>query len=281
MKAFISDIHGNAEALCVVLEDIRASGIEHVICLGDIVGYGADPELCVDMVMGGTDLRIMGNHDHALIYEPVGFNPLATEVIKLTKEKMNPKDAHGHAMPQDDEDYLICPCAGGVPRCLIMEHSKASRWEYLQNMPLQNEEGGVLYIHGSPLDPTFEYVIPDAIPGSWNPGHIQEMFNKIEWLAFCGHTHRPCIITSDLACIYPEECNYEYKLDRAKKYIVNIGSVGQPRDHDPRSCHVRYDEDSGMIYWKRNGYDIDKTVGKITKMCGAESWCGLRLYQGR
>jgi diadenosine tetraphosphatase ApaH/serine/threonine PP2A family protein phosphatase len=280
MKAFISDIHANSEALCAVIEDISLHRVDQIVCLGDIVGYGADFELCVDMVMSKANPTILGNHDWALLYAPLGFNPIATEVINLTKKIMRPP-VTPDTTPDADDEYYLCPSAEECPRCLIQGHSKNARWEYIQSLPSHIEQDDLLFVHGSPLDPTFEYVVPDTYVNLWKPVRIQDMFTRIKRVCFCGHTHHPCIITSDLTCVNPKDCNYEYQLDPAKKYIVNTGSVGQPRDLDPRSGYVLYDETENKIYWRRIPYDIDATAAKIKRMCGEKTWCASRLYQGQ
>lgn len=283
MRAFISDIHGNLEALCAVIKDIELRNVDEVICLGDIVGYGPDPEACIDFVMEKAKITIMGNHDHALIHTPLGFNPIAAEVIYLTKEIMDPQKNPGKKETDILEPHFY-PCGhkGEIQQCLLLEHSKGSRWEFIKNLPDRYQESGMLCVHASPLDPIFEYLLPDRFPSGWKPARIRQQFDVFEGVALGGHTHLPCVITSDLVCFYPAENGYQpFTLDPAKKYIVNVGSVGQPRDGDNRACYLLWDDGAGAIEWRRIPYDVQTTVRKSNTMCGEGNWCGARLLVGR
>lgn len=282
MIALISDIHANFEALCAVISDIEAHDVVTIICLGDIVGYGPDPEKCVDLVMQEAHLSIMGNHDFALLNVPFGFNPIAAEVIRKTQEIMRPGPEREN-FPYDSacQHYYVCSIQKEMPRCLIMEHSKTARWDFLQKLNDKIAEEKVLYVHGSPLDPTFEYVFPPVFEKAWDPQRIEELFLYVNHLCFCGHTHIPCAIASNLTCIYPQECDYKLVLDVNKKYIINPGSVGQPRDRDNRASYLLYDEKNNKVEWRRLEYDIRSVVDKSDTMCGKGNWCGARLWEGK
>ncbi len=282
MKAFISDIHANLEALCNVLNDIEKHKVDEIICLGDVVGYGADPVACVDRIMNKAKITIMGNHDNALINGPAGFNPLASEVIELTQDIMYPEKRDENNIPDNFEPkYYECPCDNKKPNCLIMEHSEESRWIFEKELPSTVKDGNLLYVHGSPIDPINEYVFPDKYERFWNPKRLEQMFDKIDSISFCGHSHIPCAITSDYRSIYPVDCDYRLSLDKDKKYIINAGSVGQPRDRDNRACYLLFDEERHTIEWRRIPYDIESAMKKIEDMCGKETWCSVRLMLGR
>jgi predicted phosphodiesterase len=282
MKAFISDIHANLEALCNVLEDVEKHSIDEIICLGDIVGYGADPVACIDQIMSKADVTILGNHDNALINGPEGFNPLAAEIIELTQKIMDHGQADEDNVPDSFEPkFYECPCENKKPNCMIMEHSEDSRWIFEKDLPVSIEAGNLLYVHGSPLDPVNEYVLPDKFERAWNPERLKYMFDKIDKLAFCGHSHIPCAITSDYRCVYPVDCDYRLSLDKNKKYIINAGSVGQPRDRDNRACYLLFDEERYTIEWRRIPYDIEAAMKNIEDMCGKENWCSVRLMLGK
>jgi diadenosine tetraphosphatase ApaH/serine/threonine PP2A family protein phosphatase len=282
MRALISDIHANLEALCAVMKDIERHDVREVLCLGDIVGYGPDPEACVDYIMGKAKVTLMGNHDHALIHNPLGFNPMAAEVIHLTQERMDPrKNPEKKETGVFEPHFYSCGHAGEVPPCLLLEHAKDSRWHFIDSLPDRHRESGLLFIHASPLDTIFEYVLPDRFPTAWKPERLRELFESVERLAFYGHTHMPCAIADDLTCTYPQDCNYRFTFDPSKKYMVNIGSVGQPRDGDNRSCYLLLDDDARSAEWRRVPYDIHTTVMKSNKMCGEGNWCGARLLVGR
>ncbi len=282
MIAFISDVHANLEALCAVMEDIEQHEVREVICLGDIVGYGPDPEACIDRIMEKVEITLMGNHDYALIHDPVNFNPMAAEVICLTQEMMDPHK-HPDQKATDIYEPHFCKCIqeGEVPHCLILEHSKDVRWKFIENLPDRYQEDGILCVHGSPLDPTFEYIMPDRLISGRRAQRILQQFAAFERLAFNGHTHLPCAIADDLTCIYPSDCGCRLMFDPSKKYIVNVGSVGQPRDGDNRACYLLLDDDAQAVEWRRVSYDIQTTIRKSNKMCGAGNRCGSRLLVGR
>lgn len=278
MIAVISDIHGNLAALAAVLGDLAGFPVDKLICLGDIVGYGPDPELCTDLIMEHADVTLMGNHDFALLHGPEGFNPVAASVIYLTQERMAPGSVASAAQTMQPYE-----CTGGdtMPRCLVQPHTSSARWEYLSNLIERFTIGDLLFVHASPLDPIIEYVFPDVFAIGWRPERILQLMESFNRVCFCGHTHIPCAIDSSCECIYPAECDYRWALDPNRKYIINPGSVGQPRDHDPRASYALFDEHENMIEWRRIEYDIAATVEKSEAMCGKDNWCAKRLIEGR
>lgn len=279
MKALVSDIHGNLPALEAVFRDIEARRIEEIVCLGDIVGYGADPEACLDVVMARARWSLLGNHDDALLHGSKGFNPIAAEMIQWTRDRMV-ADMRSGPDPTPRPD---CPRAtedARLPACLTIRHSPASRWEYVERLAPRRLEGDVLYVHGSPLDPVFEYVLPDRF-SAWAPDRIGTLLEAVPWLAFCGHTHFPCAIASSLHCHYPQKGPLLLSLDRRQRYIINVGSVGQSRDGDPRACYLLFDEWAHTIEWCRLEYDIAAAAARIEAMCGAGNWCARRLWRGQ
>ena len=283
MKAFVSDIHANLEALCEVFRDIDEQNVDEVICLGDIVGYGAEPVACVDFILQRSVKTLMGNHDFALLYGPVGFNPIAADAIQITHEIMEPhvKDAPGVLPECFEPHFYTCAHNHKDPQCLIMEHSEGYRWDFLKKLDNMIRDDNLLYVHASPLQPVYEYVYPDKFATTWNPERITQLMEKVDWLSFCGHTHHPCAISSTLKCIYPERVGYTLELNPEEKYIINVGSVGQPRDRDNRACYLLLDEENHTITWRRVEYDIETAIKKIEAMCGKDSWCGYRLRLGK
>ncbi len=279
MKAFISDIHANEDALQNVLNDIDQHNVDEIICLGDIVGYGPDPVSCTEQVMDCAKQTILGNHDHALTHGAIGFNDIAQEAIDFTREIMKCQGS------EDETKILSRVCLTCLekeesPRCFDMESSSKEHWGFLENLPTHKRDGDLLYVHGSPLDPTFEYVMPDVF-SRFKPERVQDMFTEVDRLAFCGHTHYPCAVDSDIVFHYPQVHGSTVTLDPEKKYIINIGSVGQPRDRDNRSCYVLFDQTKRTVEWRRIEYDIQSVVDRISSMCGLDNWCGERLLLGR
>lgn len=283
MKAFISDIHANLEALCSVMDDIARQDVSEIICLGDVVGYGADPEACVDMIMNKAKICLKGNHDYALIHGPQGFNSIAADIIRITYDIMHPDDSKQEKKQECFEpQFYACTHKDKYSRCMIMKHTERSRWYFEEHLIESYKEGKLYYVHGSPLNPVSEYIFPDRLVRWWNAEQIARYFEKIDYLLFCGHTHVPCIITSKAECIYPDQVAYKkVRLDPKEKYIINTGSVGQPRDRDNRACYLLYDEEGGAVEWRRVTYDIETAMQKTGEMCGKESWCSMRLMMGR
>ncbi len=249
-KAFISDIHGNLEALEAVLREIRHQGVDEIWCLGDIVGYGPDPIPCADLVRRNCSKILMGNHDWALLNSPVGFNTLATAMIYKTKEWMRITDQS-------------------------TEEDKA-RWNFLSQLPLSAEEDGTLLVHASPRAELSEYILPSDV--SHDPEKFEEIFSMIDHLCVVGHSHVPCCISQDLEldAVRGESCTVE--LDDRKR-IINIGSVGQPRDGDNRACFVTLNEE--LVRYCRVPYDYRRTMEKISKLGDEYQMLGYRLGLGR
>lgn len=249
-RAIISDIHGNLEALNAVLADIRDRGIEEIVCLGDIVGYGPDPVACLDMVMKVSSLTILGNHDQATIFDPEGFNPVALKAIFWTRDQME-QPAGGPA--QSD-----------------------ARWDFIGELPRRHDEGDVLFVHGSPRDPTNEYVFPEHI---YEKNRMEALMRRFDKYCFQGHTHIPGVFTESGRFHSPSSLGSEMKLG-SEKVMVNVGSVGQPRDEDSRSCYVELNQEEGWIRYHRVEYDAQKTANKIFAIPELDNMLGERLLRG-
>ena len=249
-RALISDIHGNLEALQVVMEDIADQNIHRIICLGDIVGYGPNPVECLDLVMSRCETTILGNHDQATLFDPDGFNPVALQAIYWTREQLELK---GTPTQQD------------------------LRWEFLGELPRRVDEGELLFVHGSPREPTNEYVFPENVT---DIRMMDNLFLRLEKFCFQGHTHMPGVFTESGDFITPERCDYRYKLG-PEKAMVNVGSVGQPRDGDSRSCYVILDEEAQSIEFRRVRYPFEVTREKIYAERDLDNMLGDRLRPGR
>ncbi|MDB5389351.1 MAG: metallophosphoesterase [Planctomycetaceae bacterium] len=247
MKAFISDIHGNLEALQAVLADIKQQGIEQVYCLGDIVGYGPNPRECIDLVMSHCSMTLLGNHDQGALFDPEGFNAPAERAIFWTRQQLETGD------PKRNE----------------------LRWEFLGERPRTFREGKFLFVHGSARNPLNEYVFPEDI---YNQRKMEKIFALVEQYCFQGHTHVPGVFTEGLEFISPEELNFQYQLG-AEKVLVNVGSVGQPRNGDPRSSYVTLDGDK--LTFRRVDYDKEVTIRKIYDIPDLDNFLGDRLRDGR
>ena len=280
-RALISDIHANLEALEVVLDDIKAQGITEVFCLGDIIGYGPNPRECIDLVRENCKVTLLGNHDQGAMFDPDGFNIGAERAIFWTREQL-----------ENCQDRA----------------NKEKRWDFLSELPRTYRSDPFLFVHGSPRNPLSEYIFPEDI---YNHRKMERLFQLVERYCFQGHTHVPGIFTESFQFYAPEEIDNEYTLGEGK-LLINVGSVGQPRDGDPRACYVVLDDgqparDSDefaitsagggeidasqtldlpalgpiRITYRRLTYDFEKTIRKIYDISELEPFLGDRLRQGR
>jgi len=261
LRAIISDIHGNLEALEAVLADIREQGIDVVFCLGDIIGYGPNPRECIDAVMKACQVTILGNHDQAALFDPEGFNAGAERAIFWTRHMLETGDPDGNER----------------------------RWEFLGELPRMRREPKLLFVHGSARNPLSEYVFPEDV---YNQRKMERIFSLVDRYCFQGHTHIPGVFTENLNFHSPDEIDYKYELGD-EKVLVNVGSVGQPRDGDNRAAYVVIDEgDSGngtpdagsgpvTVQFRRVAYDFEKTISKIYDIAELDNFLGDRLRDGR
>lgn len=253
MKAIISDIHSNYEALLAVLEDIDKHNVSEIYCLGDVVGYGPNPRECVDLVRR-CKVVLLGNHDQGAMFDPEGFNQSAERAIFWTRSQLE---------------------SSSEPRTV-----REARWEYLAERPRTHRENGLLFVHGSARNPLNEYVFPEDI---YNHRKMERIYSLVERVCFQGHTHVPGVFVEQLPeDVYqfknPEDLDYVYQLD-GRKTLCNVGSVGQPRDGDWRACYILLDGD--VIRYRRVEYDVDTTVQKIYAIPELENFLGERLRDGR
>lgn len=246
-RALISDVHSNLEALRVVLDDIRQQGIEEIYCLGDIIGYGPNPRECLDHVRQ-CRVTILGNHDQAAMFDPDGFNPVALRAVYWTREQLE---------------------QGGTPAQIN------ARWDFLGELPRMHDEGSYLFVHGSVREPTNEYVFPEDV---YNQRKMQALFDRLRLYSFQGHTHIPGVFTSSGEFLSPDEFNYCYRLT-SEKTMVNVGSVGQPRDGDPRACYAILTDET--VTFRRLEYPVEETIAKIYREPDLDNMLGDRLREGR
>lgn len=246
--ALISDLHSNAEALTAVLRRIDELGVRDVMCLGDVVGYGAEPEVCAGIVRERCRWTIMGNHDWGLFNSLTEFNPLARDALVFTRKRLKPS-------------FL-------APRRKVL-------WEFLRTLPARHEENGYAFYHGSPRDPIMEYVLKSD--GFLEPEKMADIFDRLEGPAFVGHTHWPGVHTADFRWTQATDEQREFVLD-GEPTIVNVGSVGQPRDGDPRAAFAVVDR--GRVEIHRVPYDVAATQAKI-RAAGLHPALADRLARGK
>jgi predicted phosphodiesterase len=230
MKAIISDIHGNLEALTAVLKDIAEQPVDAIYCLGDIVGYGTNPRECLRLVEQHCQVVLLGNHDQAVL-------------------SASPEQWVG---PSGSAQWTRSTVEAPVATAEDAQH----RIAFLAARPLRHSEEGTLFVHGSPRDPLNEYVFPLDV-------HYQEkmeaIFSHIDRCCFAGHTHLPGVFAGGRRHYRADELPQGYHF-RGQPILCNVGSVGQPRDGDWRACYALYD--SERILFRRVVYDREGAESK-------------------
>ncbi|MBN1758667.1 MAG: metallophosphoesterase family protein [Chitinispirillaceae bacterium] len=241
--AFISDIHANLEALEAVLEDIETQNIDDIICLGDIVGYGANPNECVDLVRKECSVVLLGNHDAAAVelLSTQHFNIHAKIAIEWTTQTLR----------RDTKDYLT-------------------------ELPMKAAVDPITLVHATPYEPNMWYYITSLEEAAFNFQFFETQ------ICMVGHTHIPIIIVLDSQkelYVHQDMGIGLSDIDGAR-LLINVGSVGQPRDRNPKSCYGIFDSDNGDFSYRRVAYNIDKTQQKMKKIKMPEFLIS-RLEDGR
>ncbi len=225
--AIISDIHSNIEAFQVVLEEIDRRGVDQIICLGDVVGYNANPNECTRLLVENKIPSIMGNHDAVVcdMVDPIDFNPIAKKAILWTKKTL-------------EDPYK----------------------DFLFRQPAQRRLAeSVRLVHGSIVNRDQYLLTRHTIME--NIDHMRKNVPEIR-LLFFGHTHNQIAFTykQDTLSVISSS---RFLLKEDSFYLINPGSVGQPRDQDPRSAFLIYDEDACTVEFIRLPYDIQACKQKI------------------
>ncbi len=214
----LSDIHGNFHALQATLEELDRIGVDQIVCCGDLVGYGAFPNEVVQAIRDRQIPCLAGNHDHAalLLTDISYFNEVAKAAVLWTKKVLTEENAR-----------------------------------FLRELPLKlvDEERGVCYVHASPKD-----------PGEWNyiitMGDARENYRYFDQpVCFVGHSHQPFIIENDDGTLHCSP-RPDIEMVEGRRYLVNVGSVGQPRDRKSKPCFAVLDLEARRIEIRRAVYDV-------------------------
>jgi diadenosine tetraphosphatase ApaH/serine/threonine PP2A family protein phosphatase len=241
--ALISDIHSNLEALKAVLDDIDTQSITETVCLGDIVGYGVNPNECVELVKGKCPIILLGNHDAAAVglLSTHHFNIHAKIAIEWTVETM-----------------------------------KKGPLAFLHSLPLREVKDSATLVHATPYEPNMWYYITSLEEAVFNFQFFETQF------CFIGHTHIPIIIVLDneKELYVHQDAQIDYSAMNGSRFLVNVGSVGQPRDRDPRACYGILDTDKKVFSLRRIEYDVAKTQASMRKFKMPE-FLIARLSEGR
>lgn len=244
--AVLGDIHSNLEALTAVLAKGQELGCDKYVCIGDIVGYNANPHECLEIVRGLDLLAVvMGNHDSytSNARELVGFNLQAAKAVEWTREQLS-----------------------------------AEELEWLRKLPMKED----VFLNSPPVRFSIVHSTMDN-PNMW--GYIFDRFTaaasmQYQWtpLCFFGHTHTPlAFVKTDTVVggLYDS-----LKVEANHKYLINVGSVGQPRDRDPRAAFVVYDVEAAEVTLHRVEYDFESSQRKILA-AGLPARLAERLAVGR
>ncbi len=241
---FLSDIHSNFDACQVALSVLKRENVDRIVCLGDIVGYGAEPGRCVDFVFSEVDDIVAGNHDWATVGKTdiLYFNLFGRKAILWTARMLAP-------------------------------HHRAR----LSSLPLFVSNSNWCAVHSTPDKPSrWGYI--------FTPAQALEQFKHFsERVCFVGHSHSP-IVFDDTGKVIPaavpqNESEVAVALSPDRRYIVNVGSVGQPRDGDPRGSVVVFDSDRGIVKFIRFDYPIAEAQKKIIA-AGLPEFLADRLERG-
>ena len=243
--AIFADIHANRQAFAACLEAARAKGAERIVCLGDIVGYGGDPEWALDMVMElaaqGAPV-VLGNHDNAITTSAESMNGEAQAAIEWTRGRLS-----------------------------------APQRQFLAGLPYTIEDETRLYVHSEASHPPRWRYVRDAADAG------RSMIATSAHVTFCGHIHRPALysmsVTAKMTSFVPKT-DVPVQLLRGRQWLAVLGSVGQPRDGISAASFVMFDTESCQITYCRAPYDIATAASRIRDN-GLPHWLADRLSQGR
>ena len=238
--ALISDIHGNIDALNTVVADIKKKKVDEIYCLGDVVGYGGAPAECVRYVMEHCTATVMGNHDEMAVIEVILAPERIAAPLRVAREELSPKE---------------------------------KKW--LKELPIMNSVHGVTLVHSSLETPRKWNYIHD---GEDARTHFRHQKTQI---CFVGHTHVPMIAryagSDGTYCSTPGTDVID--LNKRSLFVVNVGSVGQPRDDDPRASYGLFDTEKLLFQIRRVPYEIANAQNRI-KEAGLPERNAVRLETG-
>lgn len=219
-----SDLHSNLESLQAFSQITATLDHDKKVFLGDLVGYCADPNACVEWVRENADIILGGNHDFAVVgkTEISTFNPHAYNACLWTRQELS----------EENKDFLV-------------------------SLPCEMEEDGIYWVHSSPFEPDQWHYVSSRKDGKINFDHFSAR------LCFLGHSHRPVIIEMGPDGVIKDYFTSSWELQPECRYIINVGSLGQPRDGNPKPAFVIYDSDAATLEFRRYEYDFKSTQKKI------------------
>jgi diadenosine tetraphosphatase ApaH/serine/threonine PP2A family protein phosphatase len=240
--ALLSDVHGNLPAFEAVLGDVDSADIEEIWCLGDLVGYGAQPDACVELARSRCDVCLAGNHDLVVTGEIdlADFSSSAADAAQWTRDNIS-----------------------------------AEALDFLKALRPERDDGVIGLYHASPRDPVWEYVL-----STWQADECMDLMDAR--VAAVGHSHVALWFQRDEeGNMGGATADAGLELDlSAGRWIVNPGGVGQPRDGDPRAAWLLLDTETWTAVWRRVEYPIDEAAGAIER-AGLPEGLAERLYSGQ
>jgi diadenosine tetraphosphatase ApaH/serine/threonine PP2A family protein phosphatase len=237
-----SDTHANLDALEAVLRQLDKEKVDCLVCIGDTVGYGPQPNECCDRVRTLTRYTILGNHDAAVAgrMDYSYYYDAARDALDL------------HASVLSEENM-----------------------QWLKDLPYSEKDEEVHFCHGSPLDlEQFEYIFTIDQAATCLP-----IWQRLGGVTFIGHSHLCKAYALGKDRVY-EVITKSFEIHPEFRYIISVGSVGQPRDHDPRASYTIFDTDRGYFEFKRVEYDIAAAAQKIFDNNRLSDSFGARLFAG-
>jgi diadenosine tetraphosphatase ApaH/serine/threonine PP2A family protein phosphatase len=245
LLAILSDIHANRQAFSACLEAARMAGAERMVLLGDIVGYGGDPEWAVDAAMelvAQGAVAVRGNHDHAIGTTAETMNAEAQAAIEWTRGRLD-----------------------------------AMQRRFLAELPLAVEDGDRLYVHSEADSPAHWRYVRDASDAA------RSMIAVPQRITFCGHIHRPALYSMSAVAkmtSFVPTADVAVPLLPGRRWLVVLGAVGQPRDGNPAACFALFDTERHEITYCRVPYDVEAAAARI-RANGLPNWLADRLLLGR
>ncbi len=242
LYGIFSDIHSNIEAMTAVAQAMKSEGVQEYLCLGDLVGYYANPNEVIELIASLNCWKtVMGNHDSALLGRtPLSkFNQPAAEAITWTKTHIHPQNQR-----------------------------------FLEDLRLREEIGEIQLVHSSPFQSEEWHYLTSQEDLERNFRYFQG------FICFFGHVHKPFIAEQKVDGSVRILEEQEYTLQKDCRYLVNVGSVGQPRDNNPKTCYVIYDSAAKRLSIRRLEYDFE-TTAKKTLAAGLSDFLAQRLKSGK
>lgn len=252
--AILSDIHGNLEALEAVFADAAACGADRFVCLGDILGFGADVVACVDRVREVCEWSLTGDHEFMLREYLAG---------RWTPNQQAKRYC-------DWEAALLVP--GKSPQL-----ADKRRWDWIRRLETQVWEGEMTFMHGRPTDPILGWI--SETEASAAPRTLDADFELIRDIGFIGHTHIPAVFRPDAISERVSARDVTISFPPGTKALVNVGSVGQPRDDNPDACFVL--QEGREVRYRRVSYDQAGAAAKIRAAKVISEVQAERLKYGR